>query len=122
MDNFYIKDSDEDGIQIQALLAACIASDPNIIRETEYNIPHDYESFNNAVKSIKKNAEELKAEIWEIRKRINDLRSFLLQYEFMEDYDKDLETKMYIELGSISDYSNYIDKFFEKYPNIPDEQ
>ena len=88
---------------------------------TKYNMPHNYEEFKEALKVIKKNAEELRSEIWEVRKRINDLQSFMLEYELMDDYNAETETQMYIAYGEIVDYQDYLKDIFDKYPEIKEE-
>lgn len=88
---------------------------------SRYTMPHNYEEFKEALNCIKVNAEELRSMIWEVRKRINDIQSFMLEYELMDDYNTETETQMYAAYGEIVDFQDYLKEIFDKYPNINTE-
>lgn len=91
------------------------------LKLSKYTMPYNFDQFKDAIDTIKTNAEELRSIIWEVRKRINDIQSYMLEYELMQDYNIDTETKMYIMFGELVDFQDYLKDIFDKYPNINTE-
>ena len=90
MDNFYIKDSDEDGIQIQALLSACLQTNPEIRRKMMKQITNKNEFF--------ELSDKIKGEIQELLDYIDEKdNQDNMILDSHQRFDAHLDTQLLIE-------------------------